>query len=755
MKFIPHLRRLAGALLVATLAATPVLASQGSMHRLHDHVPSNALAKARWLSRMPAASEVSLVFSLPLRNQQELDQLLKHLYDPNDPQHGKYLTPQEFTERFAPTQADYDAVAEYARSIGLRVTASHANRLLLDVAGPAEKVEGGFGLQLHHYQGADGRKFYAPDQDPAVPEGIAARVNGVVGLDSATSWHAHSNYHAAGTTAMATPYQIGSGPGGGLTPSNIRSAYNLANVAATGSGQVLALFELDGYNPSDVAYYAKYFGLPAVPLQNVLVDGFSGAPGTGASEVTLDIELQLALAPGVSKILVYEGPNSNKGVLDTYNRIATDNLAKQISTSWGLSEGQSSQSVIASENAIFQQMAAQGQTLYAAAGDSGAYDNGSTLSVDDPASQPYVVGVGGTRLAVASGQSYLRESAWNTNNTVAGGAGGGGVSALWSIPSWQQGVRNLASSVMRNVPDVALNADQGTGYSIYFQGGWYIFGGTSCASPLWAAFTARVNQLRSAAGQGPLGFANPVLYQLAAGSGYQGSFHDVADSTTNLYYPAITGYDNATGWGSFNGANLLAALAPTTTVPSAPAPPAAPSGLSAVAGNATVTLAWGAVSGATSYSVYRGSAPGAEGTTPIATGLGITGYSDTRVSNGTRYYYKVSATNGGGTSPLSSEVSATPSTPVVPALSITSGPTASTAPNTVLIQWSTNLASNAVLRIGTSATNLSNTFSASTLSTTHAFKLSGVARRTTYYYQVSSTAAGATVSSQVKSFVGQ
>lgn len=751
MKLLSRLRHLACALLVAALAVTPVLASQESMHRLHGHLPAAALAKARWLSRMPASSEVSLVFSLPLRNQLELGQLLKHLYDPSDPQHGKYLTLQEFTARFAPTQADYDAVADYARSIGLRVTGSHANRLLLDVAGPAATVETGFGLQLHHYQGVDGRKFYAPDQDPSVPEGIAARVNGVVGLDSATSWHAHSNYHAAGTTAMATPYQIGNGPGGGLTPSNIKSAYNLANVTATGTGQVLALFELDGYNPSDVAYYAKYFGLPAVPLQNVLVDGFSGAPGPGASEVTLDIELQLALAPGVSKILVYEGPNSNKGVLDTYNRIATDNLAKQISTSWGLSEGQSSQSVIASENAIFQQMAAQGQTLYAAAGDSGAYDNGSTLSVDDPASQPYVVGVGGTRLAVASGQSYLRESAWNTNNTVAGGAGGGGVSAVWSIPSWQQGVRNLASSVMRNVPDVALNADQGTGYSIYFQGGWYIFGGTSCASPLWAAFTARVNQLRSGAGLGPLGFANPALYQLAAGSGYQGSFHDVADSTTNLYYPAITGYDNATGWGSFNGANLLAALAPTTTTP---APPAAPTGVSAVAGNATVTLAWSAVSGATSYSVYRGSASGAEGATPIATGLSAPGFSDTKVTNGTRYYYKVSASNSAGTSPLSGEVSALPSAPAVPALSITSGPTATTGLYTVLIQWTTNLASNAVLRIGTSPSSLNYTFTASALSTAHAFKLSGVARHVTYYYQVSSSAGGATVSSQVKSFVG-
>ena len=150
--------------------------------------------------------------------------------------------------------------------------------------------------------------------------------------------------------------------------------------------------------------------------------------------MTLDIELQIALAPGASKIIVYEGPNSNTGVVDTYNRIATDNLAKQISTSWGLSEGQSSAAVISSENAAFQQMAAQGQSIYAASGDSGAYDNGSTLSVDDPASQPYMVGVGGTQLFVNSGETYNHETTWNVNGTVSGGAGGGGVSSSGAFP---------------------------------------------------------------------------------------------------------------------------------------------------------------------------------------------------------------------------------------------------------------------------------------------------------------------------------
>jgi hypothetical protein len=118
----------------------------------------------------------------------------------------------------------------------------------------------------------------------------------------------------------------------------------------------------------------------------------------------------------------------------------------------------------------------------------------------------------------------------------------------------------LASAGMRNVPDVSLNADPQTGYSIYYRSRWYIYGGTSCASPLWAAFTARVNQYRIQRGIGPLGFANPSLYQLAGSSRYGADFHDIADGSTNLYYSTVAGYDNATGWGSFNGASLLADL---------------------------------------------------------------------------------------------------------------------------------------------------------------------------------------------------
>ncbi len=721
-------------------------AAAQSFVRLPGHVPAKAIEKAVLQGRVPSSTEIRASFSLPLRNQQELDELLGRLYDPTDPLYGDFLTMQEFADRFGPTQADYDAVAAYAQSLGFTVTGESANRTLLNVSGPASAFEAAFNLHLYNYQAKDGRIFYAPDNNPEVPGYIAGRIRGIIGLNNAAVWHAHNRVVPA---AQAFPYQIGTGPRGGLAPADITTAYNLNSVPANGSGQILGLFELDGYRASDIAGYVSYFGLLSVPLQNVLVDGFSGRAGSGAAEVTLDIELQNALAPGAGRITVYEGPNTNTGVVDTYNRIATDNLAKQISTSWGLSEGQTSSTVLSAENAIFMQMAAQGQSIYAASGDSGAYDSGSysTLSVDDPASQPYMVGVGGTQLFVNAGETYNSETTWNVNNTIPGGAGGGGVSAVWSIPSWQQGVTTAASQAMRNVPDVSLNADQYTGYAIYYKNGWYIYGGTSCAAPLWAAFTARVNQQRAAGGINTLGFANPMIYQIGTSTKYATDFHDINDGSTNLYYHAVTGYDNATGWGTFNGSNLFADLAPSSAVP-----PAAPTNLTASAGNASVTLDWTASTGAISYNLYRGTTSGGEGAMPLVTGITSTTYTDDTVTNGVTYYYKVSASNSAGTSGLSNEASATPAAPV---LAITSGPAATVSKTSAKIQWSTNVSADSEVSYGTSSDNLNTTIVNGSLVTQHSVKLSQLQRHTTYYYQVSSSVSGATVSSGVSSFATQ
>ncbi len=549
----------AALVLGAALGATTHADGDGAVRRLSGHVPAPGFV-ARELAAVPADERIDLALTLPLRNQNELQDLLPRLYNPHDPEYGRFLSTKQFRDRFAPTEAQYSAVARFAVARGLTVTGTHSNRLILDVAAPSAVVERAFSTRLKRYQSVKGRIFRAPAAEPGIPAELEGTLAGVVGLDDLVVQRPHLHRILPRTSGVRG---TGSGPGGGLTPSDVRTAYNLGSSGVNGAGQTLALFELDGYNASDIATYATQFGLPQVPLQNVLVDGASGSAGSGADEVTLDIELQMAVAPGASKIAVYEGPNSGVGVLDTYNRIAADNTAKSISTSWGAAENANSASALQSEASIFQQMAAQGQSIFAASGDSGAYDDGRTLSVDDPASQPYVTGVGGTHLTTnGAGGSYSAESTWNGGSVSAGGSGGG-ISAVWSQPSYQSGAISSASggsTTMRNVPDVAMDGDPNTGYAIYSGGRWAVFGGTSCGAPIWSAITALANQGRAAAGHAPLGFMNPTLYSIGLGVRGTTDFHDIADGSTNLYYKAVAGYDLATGWGTPNGANLLTDL---------------------------------------------------------------------------------------------------------------------------------------------------------------------------------------------------
>jgi kumamolisin len=413
-------------------------------------------------------------------------------------------------------------------------------------------------------------QFHAPDSEPQIPASIASKITGIVGLSNHAKWKSF-HYLQAKSQKEQVLSSAFSGPVGGMSPNDIVKAYNLSGIPGKGANQSIALFQLADYNDSDITAYTNQFGLPPAKVQRILV---SGGNQTGPhSEVTLDIQLALALAPE-SKIYVYEAPITYQGILDTYNRMATDNLAKQVSTSWGLPEDASSEPQRQAINTIFRQMAAQGQTMYVASGDSGAFgDLGSgsmALVVTHPASQPYATAVGGTALTVnpATG-AYQSENVWNDGPS---GAGGGGVSAYWPIPSWQSDVSTAFSKTHRNVPDVALNAAGSSGYAIFFNGQWEMVGGTSCAAPLWAAFTALVNESLTNAGKSSLGFANPILYEIAKGASYLSDFHDVTMGD-NYYYHAGMGYDNATGLGSFNGANLFATLTKSPLPPAPPMPP--------------------------------------------------------------------------------------------------------------------------------------------------------------------------------------
>ncbi|MEO5969788.1 MAG: S53 family peptidase [Bdellovibrionia bacterium] len=526
------------------------------LRKLSEHLPSALSQQMEIGKSVEPETQISLSIALSWNQEKNLNQTLVDLYDPSSSSFHKFLTSSEFRQKFAPTEAQITQVQGFLELYGIQPLSVSDNRLVIHAIGTAREVNEAFHTELVCFTDKQNQRYFAPIRDLQVP--IDSPIQAVFGVENITKAHHHLRKRE-NLEPVTGQSLVGTGPRGGFSPSDLKSAYGLS-LPLNGAHQTLALFELDGFDKNDITAYAKYFKLRKVPLKTIKVDGVTGKPGDGAGEVTLDIELMTAIAPGAKKILVYEGPNTAEGLINTYNKIATDNCAKVVSTSWGLTENQASPAMLQSENNIFKQMAAQGQAIYAASGDSGAFDNGKDLGVDDPASQPYVVAVGGTQLSLNQDGTYFRETTWNQNNTSSGGASGGGISSMWPIAEWQKAAVNPASkgsTTNRNVPDVALNADPNTGYAIFFKGQWNVFGGTSCAAPLWAAFNALVNQNRTKLHLSVLGFPSPALYTLGQSSFYSTTFHDITDGSTNLWYPAVTGLDNATGWGSFYGEQLI------------------------------------------------------------------------------------------------------------------------------------------------------------------------------------------------------
>jgi kumamolisin len=515
-----------------------------------SHIPKAARAFSDQ-GRFSRSETLPIAVSLAFNHEDELDRRLLEVYTPGMVAYRRFVTPEEFRERYAPTQDQIEQAQAFLQGHGIHGLKVNANGYLIEGQASLSAIRSAFGTEIRQYKDSTGKMVFAPSSEPKLPAGVGIRA--VHGLHNMTRLVSHAQFKPASSVSA----QLGTGPSGGFSPQDIRQAYRIPS-QVTGAGQTIAIVALDGYNPSDIANYQRFFGLRATPIENIFIDGATGAMGSEAGETTLDIELVSAIAPGANRILVYQAPNNGTSILNLYSRIANDNRAQVVTTSWGGSESLQSTSFLVAESGILKQMALQGQTVFAAAGDAGAYSDQSRLSVIDPASQPFVVGVGGTRLYSTSG-SYQNETTWN-NGSPSMGAGGGGVSSLWAQPGWQSGVNttaNRGSGSMRNVPDVALNSDPMTGYSIYFSGRWVTIGGTSAAAPIWAGFTALVNEQRQSNGLRQVGFLNPILYRLGQSARYVADFNDIRDGSTNLYYPAVQGYDNATGWGSFNGQGLF------------------------------------------------------------------------------------------------------------------------------------------------------------------------------------------------------
>lgn len=507
---------------------------------------------------MSKSQRMNLSIVLPLRNQADLTSLVGRLYDPSSPDFHKFLSAGQFAQQFSPTDADYQAVVAYAQASGFTVGAAPANRLVVPITGTVTQVEKAFNVRmgLYHHPTED-RLFFSPDREPSL--NLNVPVAHIAGLDnySTPKPMVHRSPEPDGQTHYVT---AGSGPGGAFLASDMRYAY-YGTGALDGTGQTVALLEFDGYNKSDVDLTFSSVGESySVPVNNVLLDGATGAPASGDdNEEVLDIVQAIGMAPNLSQVRVYIGGND----VDVLNAIASEDLAQEVSISWSWSPDDP-----ATDDVFFEECAAQGQSVFASSGDWGEFD--PAFDNFYPAEDQFVTAVGGTDLSTQGGGGpWASETAWSRS--------GGGISPDGiPMPAWQAGVAtstNGGSNTLRNVPDVAAQADF-VNYNCTMGACAGDYGGTSFSAPRWAAFTALINQQAAASGDPTVGFINPALYALGEGTAYASDFHDITygnnDARNNCcgwpYYNAVAGYDLVTGWGSPNGQSLIDALAP-------PAPP--------------------------------------------------------------------------------------------------------------------------------------------------------------------------------------
>ena len=601
--------------LAIACALLPLLATATVAVRAADPpIPQTAVVHAGTsIGRTNAQQQIILSVPLKVARQSDLDTFLRDLYDPASPSFHRYLSSAAFTQRFMDA-GTRKQVADFLRAKNLTVTDSGLGTVVT-ATGAVAQVESAFGVTLSDYRDSAGQVFFGNDRTAALPASIAALTDGVLGLDDAPAEQSHIVKPPLGPQAGASSDTPHTSSGctaavnianayGSFTPNQLSTAYNFDFFATNGlhgEGQTVALFEADDYLDGNVAAYQTCFGT-AVPVARVPVDGGT-TPGSGEDEVELDIDVIAGMASRLGQLLVYESPNTQAAAIDQYQRIANDDAAQVVSTSWGNCEPNRSSAVLNARYAIFQQMAAQGQSMFAASGDNGSEDCGSgasvnAIAVDDPASQPFVTGVGGTRLTInGSTNQYGGEAVWNRSPT--GGAGGGGISTIWPKPSYQvgPGTVNGSSNGNRQVPDITADADPHTGYAVFVHDAtncpslngtsdcFEPIGGTSASAPLWAAATALMNQYLAALGSPRTGFVNPQIYPYLANfagpsTTHPFPFHDItvgdncyksvsgcgSPNSGSGLFSATAAYDQASGIGSMNAGGLaIALLSPTVS----------------------------------------------------------------------------------------------------------------------------------------------------------------------------------------------
>ncbi len=675
-------------LAIAALLSAVTINSQAQTMLTHHVREVARTGAARAIGRLPEDQGMQLDVVLPLRDAAGLKSFLADIYDPASFSYHQFLTPQEFTERFGPTQADYDALVSYLKGNGFEIAGGSRDGMEVQVKGPVSAVEKAFRVRMLTYQHpTEGRTFFAPDREPTT--GLGFPLWHVSGIDNYSLPHPmyvkksdYARAHGIPEERVVTHATTGSGPSASFLGSDMRAAY-YGGTALTGAGQNLGLFEYEGTDLADLStYFANVGQTNNVPVTLLSTDGTSTAcldtragGNCDDTEQTLDMTQAIGMAPGLSSLVVYIGSTDTAiiSAMTTHSPLPTT-----IGCSWGWTPADPT-----TLDPYFEKMAAQGQNFFAASGDSSTW---STKNEAWPADDANVVSVGGTDLTTASAAgAWKSETAWTDS--------GGGISPdKIAIPSWQaaSGVinsTNKGSTTLRNGPDVAANANF-TFYTCSDQTTCLAneYGGTSFAAPMWAAYIALANQQAVASGDTTLGFINPTLYaQNEAGgaltAAYTADFHDITSGTSGSY-SATAGYDLVTGWGSPNGAALINALAPTTQTPAFTLA-ASPTAVSVVVGSSGSSTMTTAVSGGFDSAIALTASGAPTGVTvsfspaSIATpGSGTSAVTLAVASTTATGTYPITVTGTGGGLTHTATITLTVTSAPVPAFTLAASPTA-------------------------------------------------------------------------------
>ena len=587
----------------------------------------NAIAATEYVAAqdMGAAAPVqtqTISIILQLRHVHELQEFIAASVNPNSDQYHQFLSVEEFTRQYSPSVADVERVKDALQALGIQVNEVYKNRLVISATGTAAQFNQFLGTEIHNYQEKN-ISYSKPNRHITIPDSLADVVLTVTGLN--TKPHAQPRSHSiakasggaidinAKTVTLLNRSATANAPGL-FTVADVASLYNINPLYEHhiwGQGRTIGIATLATFLPSDAYTYWQSVGLKisSDKIRQIHVDGGAGTNGT--EETTLDVEQAGGLAPA-ARVFVYDAPNTDSGFIDVFFKAAVENKVDSISTSWGGPEIAQDNDILNGQHEAFLELAAQGISVFAAAGDQGAYDINSNqgsyaypgcsqlLSVDSPASDPYVVAAGGLTLAgtqtlkhgaitVPKDRPWAWDYLQNYFTTYYSAdtyyaqlfpvGGGGGVSVNYALPKYQKNVPGTQVSAAnqslicqstsgppqdlvdmpaayagRNVPDISLNADPDTGYALYVGGAWaYGWGGTSFVAPQLNGIAALISQFS----QSRLGHLNPQLYARFKQYGYsKNSPFTAITSGDNEYWQATQSYNPASGIGALDVTNL-------------------------------------------------------------------------------------------------------------------------------------------------------------------------------------------------------